>query len=141
MYWIDLTDARFQIAPNDDVIGFVRRTNPFAHTGVGMILLALGKEISGAHAYCPSYASLGYVVLHTEADRIFAIAFGQQGLAFRIAPPAQIEALADGAIPAPEIGPDWVCFAPWDVHAKTEAQERLRRWCRQAFADAVAAGV
>jgi len=138
-FMIDLTDQRFQIAANEDVIDFVRRTNPFCHTGVGMLLLALGKEIPGARAYCPSYRSCAYVVLHTDADRIFAIAYGQRGLAFRIAAPARAAAIADGGEPASDIGADWVAFAPFELHARAELHERLARWCRQAFADAQAA--
>ena len=138
-FLIDVTDARFFVTPNDDVIAFVRRANPFAHSDVGSLLIALGKELPGVHAYCPSYKSCAYVVLHTDADRIFAIAFGQRGLAFRLAAPALAEAIADGGTPAPEIGPDWVRFEPWDATAKPDARERLRRWCRHAFADATAA--
>ena len=140
-FLIDLTDARFRIAANEDVMEFVRRVNPFAHTDVGTRLLALGKEIPSARAYCPSYGSCAYVVLHTGADRIFAIAFGQEGLCFRISPTARADALADGGAPAPEIGADWVCFAPWDTRAMTGTHERLRRWCARAFTDAAAAGV
>lgn len=138
-FLIDLTDVNLQISPNNDVMGFVRRTNPFAHSDVGSVLLALGKAIPGAHAYSPSYASCAYVVLHTEANRIFAIAFGQRGLALRIAPSAQAAALVDGGAPAPDIGPDWVSFAPWGAQATAEPMARLHRWCAQAFADATSA--
>jgi hypothetical protein len=43
------------------------------------------------------------VVLHTESDRIFAIPFGQRGLAFRLGAPALAAALSDGGVAAPEI--------------------------------------
>ena len=52
-FLIELTDPRFQIADNADVIEFIRRVNPFAHSDVGSMLFDLGKEIPGAHAYCP----------------------------------------------------------------------------------------
>ena len=132
-YLIDVTDARFKIDVNDDVMRFVRVTSPFAHSDVGEVLLALGREIPGASAYCPSYASCAYVVLHTDTSRIFAIAFGQQGLAFRIPPAAQADALADGGVPAEKIGADWVRFAPWGAASEAEVRDRLRRWCRRAF--------
>ncbi|HEX7018802.1 MAG TPA: hypothetical protein VF159_02240 [Gemmatimonadaceae bacterium] len=135
-FMIDLTDQRLQIAANEDVIDFVRRTSPSAHGDVGSLLLSLGKEIPGARGYCPSYRSFAYVVLHTEADRIFAIAYGQRGLAFRINEPARAAAIADGGEPDPDVGADWVRFDPFDPHAKAGMRERLGRWCRQAFADA-----
>jgi hypothetical protein len=69
-FLIDLTDSRFHIAENEDVLEVVRRANPFAHSDVGSLLLDLGKQIPGARAYSPSYASYAYVVLHTDAWRI-----------------------------------------------------------------------
>ena len=122
------------------MIAFVRRTNPFAHSDVGSVLLELGKALPGVRAYCPSYASCAYVILHTERDRIFAIAFDQRGLAFRLAEPSRQDALADGGVPAPEVGPDWVRFAPWAGGGGADGAEhsrRLERWCARALDDAV----
>ncbi len=135
-FLIDLTDARFHVAENADVLEFVRRANPFAHSDVGSLLLELGKSLPGAHAYSPSYAQCAYVVLHTDAWQIFAIAFGQRGLAFRLAPASRAVALADGGRSASEIGPDWVALAPWGTEPKVEARSGLQHWCAQAFADA-----
>ncbi len=131
---IDVTDPRFSTAENSDVLAFVRRTNPFAHSDVGSVLLSLGKAIPGAHAYCPSFKSCAYVVLHSESSRIFAIAYGQRGLAFRLAPASRERALADGGTAAAEIGPDWVAFAAW---GSAEQRTRLERWSAQAMADAL----
>jgi len=135
-FLIDLTDARFLIASNDDVMAFVRRTSPSAHSDVGSVLLSLGKQIVGSHAYCPSYRSMAYVVLHTESSRIFAIAFGQRGLAFRLATRTIAEALADGGTPAPEIGSDWVSFPPWSPKDPAAGNARLARWSAAAFQNA-----
>jgi len=138
-FLIDLTDARFRIAANEDVLEFVRRTNPFAHSDVGSLLLDLGKGITGALAYSPSYAAYAYVVLHTDAWRIFAIAFGQRGLAFQLPPTSRAEALADGAVAAPDIGRTWVAFDPWDASLRaSDWRARLQRWCARAFGDATA---
>ena len=140
-FLIDVTDARFHVAGNEDVLEFVRRANPFAHSDVGSLLLELGKSIPGARAYCPSYAQCAYVVLHTEAWRIFAIAFGQRGLAFRLTPASRLAALADGGAATPDIGPDWVSFAPWgggDETSRANGYARLQHWCQRAFADAAA---
>lgn len=94
-FLIDVTDARFLIPENEDVLEFIRRVNPFAHSDVGTVLFELGKEL-GTPAYCPSTKSCACVILHTPAGRIFAIAYGQRGLALRLADAAQSEALADG---------------------------------------------
>jgi hypothetical protein len=132
---IDVTDKRFDIPPNADVLDFVRRVNPFAHSDVGSLLLDLGKRVEGAHAYSPSYAQCAYVVLHTEARKIVAIAFGQSGLAFRLPPVSRAAALEDGGGAATEIGPEWVLFNPWDPGVARERMDaRLQRWCGEAFA-------
>jgi len=132
---VDLTDERFKTDDNRDVIEFIRRTNPFAHSDVGDRLIRLGQAIARAHHYSPSFASYAYVVLHTESCRIFGIAYGQRGLAFRMPEALVTEALADGARPCPEIGPGWVAFDPWPVDIPTaETLQRLQRWCERAFA-------
>jgi hypothetical protein len=134
---IDVTDPRFFIAANEDVIEFIRRVNPFAHSDVGSLLLDLGKKIAGAHAYSPSYKQCAYVVLHTDASSIFAIAYGQRGLAFRLSLSSYATALADDGSPADDIGRDWIKFDPWNPNIPTAArQARLERWSAQAFADA-----
>lgn len=132
-FLIDLTDPRFSTAGNADVLEFVRRTNPFAHSDIGSVLLSLGKKIPGAQAYSPSYKDFAYVVLHTDAWRIFAIAYGQRGLAFRLGLASREAAMADGGAAAGDIGPDWVSFAPW---GSADQAARLERWSAQAMADA-----
>ena len=129
---IELTDPRFVIDDNADVIGFIRRVNPFAHSDVGSVLFELAKKIPGAHAYCPVPSAYSYVLLHTDANRIFAIAFDMRGLAFRIAPEDEATALADGGLPATNIGPGWVAFEPWSREPATVTRERLLRWCTRA---------
>ena len=131
-FLIELTDPRFQIADNADVIEFIRRVNPFAHSDVGSMLFDLGKEIPGAHAYCPVPSVYSYVVLHTDENRIFAIVFDMRGLAFRLAPQDEAPALSDGGIQAPEIGDGWIRFEPWAREAETLTHARLVRWCERA---------
>jgi hypothetical protein len=109
VFLIDLTDARFKIPANEAVIDFIRGTNPFAHSDIGSKLIALGKATAGAHAYCPSYSSCAYVVLHTAAQAIFAIAFDMRKLAFRLPPAAMASGLEQGGRVCTEIGEDWLC--------------------------------
>jgi len=136
---IDVTDQRFMIPGNEDVVDFIRRMNPFAHSDVGSFLLDLGKKIDGARAYCPSYKQCAYVVLHTDAWRIFAIAYGQRGLAFRLSPTSHLAAIGDGGTTAGEIGSDWIAFDPWKSSVSTlQLRARLERWSAQAFADSSA---
>lgn len=138
-FLIDITDPRFLVAPNEDVIEFIRRANPFAHSDVGSLLLDLGKSTPGALAYCPAFRSFAYVVLHTSADRIFAIAYGQREIAFRLPDADREGAFADGGVPAPPIGRDWIAFDPWSRGANSTARARLGRWCTRALAFATGA--
>lgn len=133
---IELTDPRFAIDDNADVMEFIRRVNPFAHSDVGSVLFELGKEISGAHAYCPVPSVCSYVVLHTDANRIFAIAFGMSGLAFRLGSNDEMAALSDGGVRAADIGAGWMRFEPWGSDSRAVTEGRLRRWCARAHANA-----
>jgi hypothetical protein len=135
-FLIELTDPRFAIDDNADVMEFIRRVNPFAHSDVGSILFELGKEIHGAHAYCPVPSVYSYVVLHTDANRIFAIAFGMSGLAFRLALSDEAAARSDGGIRAADIGAGWMRFEPWGRDSRAVTGARLRRWCACAHANA-----
>lgn len=137
-FLIDVTDARFSIPDNADVLEFIRRANPFAHSDVGGILFSLGKQIAGARAYCPAVKSFAYVVLHTERNRIFAIAFGQRGLAFRFDAQGYAEAVANGGEPAPEIGRDWVRVDPWAAKPASGLNPQMTRGAERAYGDAVA---
>lgn len=136
-FLIDATDPQFFVPENADVIAFIRRTNPFAHSDVGSLLFELGREIPGAQAYCPSARSCAYVVLHTAAHRIFAIAFGQRGLAFRLSAGPHAEALAAGGVEAPEIGVDWVRLDPWAPRPTVGAESFLLHAATQAYGEAL----
>ena len=136
-FLIEMTDERFFMPANDEVIEFIRRVNPSAHSDVGSVLLELCADEPGAHAYSPSFKSCAYVVLHTDRNRIFAIAFGQRGLAFRLSTSEVDEAIRDGGLRESSIGNDWVRFSPWDEAGKTGTSERLRRWFARAYDAAV----
>lgn len=81
-FLIDLTDDRFHVAGNEDVLAFVRRTNPFAHSDVGSLLLELGKGVPGSRAYSPSFAQYAYpdipgAVQRARLERWCARAFAE----------------------------------------------------------------
>jgi hypothetical protein len=119
---IDLTDAKFMIPANQAVVDFIRRASPFAHSDIGSKLIELGAAIPGAVAYCPDYKSCAYVVLHDDANVIFAIAEGMRLLSFRLPEDMQDAAIADGAAPS-RIGDDWVSVAAFDKSAPDRAKE------------------
>ena len=136
-FLIDLTDARFFTPENTDVIEFIRRVNPFAHTDVGTIVFDCADAIDGAGAYCPLPSSCAYVVLHTPSSRIVAIAYGQRGLAVRLGAAAQAEAIAAGGRAKVDIGADWVEIDPWPT-SRAPMQPSACAWMTRAYADGVA---
>ena len=135
-FLIDLTDARFKIPENADVIAFIERTNPSAHSDVGSIVFDLGRAIPGAKAYCPRPSSLAYVVLHTEQSKIVAIAYGQRGFAIRLPPSDHAAAVADDGVPGPEIGAEWIKFEPFAQRSQRKPLEVIHAWCARAIAAA-----
>jgi len=118
---------------NRDVIEFIRRTNPYAHSDVGDFLIRCARTLEGVSYYSPSFASCFYVFLHTKTNRIFAMAFGQRGLAFRLPHTRIPEALSDRGVSTPDIGEDWVQFNPWEVDEPTSTTvSHIQRWCEIA---------
>jgi hypothetical protein len=133
-YLIDITEERFKIAANQAVIDFIRRVNPFAHSDLGMKLIELAKGTAGARHYCPAFSSCAYVVLHTDSNVVFAIAFGMRDLAFRLPVDRVRDALARGLGQASQIGDDWLCLSPFPAGGPTpEVEARLRSCCVRAF--------
>ena len=125
-FLIDVTDARFSIPENADVLAFIRRKNPFAHSDVGSLLFDLARDAEDVSAYCPAPRSMAYVVLHTPAHLIVAIAFDMRGLAFRLAALDRAAAIAEGASPAPDIGDAWVRVDPFDPDRRDMPQWLVR---------------
>lgn len=92
-----------------------------AHDDVASALARSAQGLSDVESYCPNPQSYAYAALHS-GGRIFGLAFGASGLAFRIPAPLREAALAVGARPS-EIGGDWMEFEPWGD---------LRAWCKAA---------
>jgi hypothetical protein len=137
-FLIDVTDARFSIPENAEVMEFIRRVNPFAHSDVGQVLFDLAREI-GAGAYCPAPKVCAYVVLHSTTNRIFAIAYDQRSVAFRLPDGSQAEALTEGGEAVPKVGTDWIRFDPWAGARAGGINPHLRSWAERSFADCAAA--
>ena len=96
-FLIDLTEERFKIPANHAVIEYIRRANPFAHSDIGDLLITLAKRIPDTYYYCPSYRSCAYVVAHTKADVIFAVALGMLSIDVRLPAAIVTDTIADGS--------------------------------------------
>jgi hypothetical protein len=132
-FLIDITEERFKIPVNHAVIEYIRRQNPFAHSDTGDKLIKLAKRIPNTRYYCPSYKSFAYIVLHTDADAIFAIALGMLSIDFRLPAVVVIDAVANGSGKASPIGTDWLSVSPFPRGLAASANDaRLLQWCTAA---------
>lgn len=140
-FLIDLTDERFKLPANRAVIEYIRRENPFAHSDIGAVLIRLAKLVPEAQYYCPSFSSLAYVVLHTKANLIFAIAIGMLKIDFRLPAALVSEAIDRGEAEQSDIGTDWLSVRPFPGgESRAVVDARLARWCEAAcqYAQALA---
>ncbi|HEY4306473.1 MAG TPA: hypothetical protein VGM82_18505 [Gemmatimonadaceae bacterium] len=135
---IDLTDRRFFTPANAEVIEFIRRVNPFAHSDIGTVLFDCAREIPGAQAYCPSVASYAYVVVHTPVSGIVAIAYDRRRLAIRLSAASHADAIAAGNVETSAIGPEWIEINPWTL-PRGSGQRSASDWVRQAYGELSAA--
>ena len=128
-------EDRFKIAGNQAVVDFILRDDTLsAHDEVATALTQSAEGLSDVKWYCPDVHSYAYVVLHTNAHRIFGIAFGQRALAYRLPKERLTEAGAAGGKVYTEIGNDWVVFDPWHTDQPVNASH----WCKIAHDHAVA---
>jgi len=128
-------DERFSTEANAEVLSFLRRVNPSAHSDVAEELHRAGADLPVVRYYCPDVARYAFAVLHLEDLTIVGLAFGMSALAFRLPEDRIPEALRGGGSLADELGSGWVRFEPWtDVETLAQSRQRLARWC------AVAAG-
>ena len=132
-FLIDVTDERFKIPANRAIIEYIRRENPFAHSDIGAVLIRLAKLVPDARYYCPNFSSLAYVVLHTKANLIFAIAIGMLKIDFRLSSALAIEAIGRGEAEYSDIGADWLSVRPFPRdEPRAVVDAKLNRWCEAA---------
>jgi hypothetical protein len=130
---IDLTDERFKSPVNADIIGYIQRANPFAHSDLGQKLIDLHRELQGASVYCPDFKVCAYVVLHNAANVIFAFAADMRDLSFRLPAAFHDEALASGHGRTSRIGGEWLDVAAFPPGGQTAlAEARLSHYCLTA---------
>jgi hypothetical protein len=128
----DLVDADH----NRDVVRYLSARQPSCHSDTGDALIRAAAKCGEWVAYSPSFGQFRYVALVTNR-RIFALGIGQRSVCYRLPPEPHAIALQTGAIPAEEIGADWVRFDLFRVHWPTPD---LPFWTLRAYAAARAEG-
>ncbi len=127
-------DRRFDIPENRDILSFIRNHNPSAHDEATSALQDAAEGLGDAAHYCPDLHAYAYMVLHTESNRIFGIAYGMSAIAFRLPPTHHASATAGGGKVDGGLGTEWFEFPAYrsdEPLAATRAQ--LRCWCNLAL--------
>ena len=126
-------DTRFDIPENASVLGFLRDSNPSAHSDVAEELMRSAEGIPGIAHHCPDSQHYAFVVLHLKDSTIIGLAYGQSALAYRLPDHRHAEACEQRGWPAEELGLGWVRFEPWsDAESLQQSRRRLAHWCSVA---------
>ena len=134
-------DERFKTVEDEAIVAFIDREHPFHHDDGASGLIESAKGQPNVQWYCPDIHRYACVVLHTNSNRIFGIAFGMRGLAYPLPSRMIREAVADGGRLYSEIEDQWVLFQPWQHDQPGGVtQARLNRWRKMAHDYAVGSG-
>ena len=126
--------AEFETVENSEVVAFLRRTSPSAHSDVAEELGHAAPSVPYAW-FCPDPSESAFVAMHLPDFKIVALALGMNTIAYRLPQKRVSEAVRDGAVAAPEIGAGWVSFDPWKIELSTDKRRQLlSAWCSVAAA-------
>lgn len=100
-----VADAR----ANGRAFEHLENQRPACHSDTGELLLGSAEPLADCLAFSPSFRALQYVALITRAT-IFAVGFGQRGVAYRLPTGLAAAALEAGARPCEWLGAGWFEF-------------------------------
>jgi len=125
--------ADWRTPENNAVVAYLEQASPSAHSDVADELCRAAAGLADVRTHCPASGHYAFVVLIDRDDRIFGLARGMRGLAFRLPEDALDEARADGGADCPDLGEGWMAFEPFDANEPTDRlRARLARWCAVA---------
>ena len=131
---------RFSKPGNSDAVQYLANHHPSAHSDLADELFTAAGPARANKFFCPNGSSYAYVLLHTDADVIYAVAIGMKQIAFRLPTVSLIAALAAGGEAAQVIGTNWISFPIFLRKSDISLERaRLKHWCgiAAAHADAV----
>jgi len=118
-------DPRFERPENAELLAYLRRQQPSAHSDVASVLADSARALPDVISWCPDPQAYAFVALATRERRVFALARGMRSLVFALPAADHAEALAQGGRPCPEIGREWI---EWQAFPATD----FARWCKRA---------
>ncbi len=107
---------------------------PICTFGPGLRVDNAGKTDNGSSLLLSEFFSLRLLVLHTDANLIFAIASGMWKFALRLPPEVVSQAVADGTGEYSDIGSDWLLVDAFPRGVSKAAADAVHmRLCERAF--------
>ena len=95
---------------NDEVLKYIQDLS--AHDGVADELVKSVNPLGDVQVFCPDWESFRYVVVSTN-NIIFAVALGQDTVAYRLNAEFKEKALLTGCKLYPQLGESWVWVNPY----------------------------
>lgn len=130
-------DTAFRTDANEAVVSFLCERSPSAHSDLVDELMFAAQDAPDSHLYCPDKANYAFFAVHRSDHTIVALALGMRQIVFRLPELLVTNALQDGGLPFPELGPEWVSFEPTSNNEPLKkSRQRLGRWCRLALISA-----
>jgi len=117
---------------NGKAFTYLHTQAPACHSDPGDVLIDAVSAYGDCTIYSPSFRRLQYVAVVTHG-RLFAIGFGQRGVAVRLPPEVYERALAAGEKHADFLGTEWITLELFRSGWTRAATEEWVR-CAHAFA-------
>ncbi|MBW2476618.1 MAG: hypothetical protein JRE63_04755 [Deltaproteobacteria bacterium] len=132
MSWV--IDEQFETSANKEVLFFLKKCSPSAHSDLVDEFMFAGQSASGVHFYCPDTSNYAFFAGHLADYTIVALALGMHRIVFRLPRPLVCDAIHNGGSLFPEIGREWVSFAPsLNSESEVDFRRKLGYWFRKAL--------
>ncbi len=102
---------------------------PACHSDTGEVLIDAVSAFADCILYSPSFRRLQYVAAIARA-RLFAIGYGQRGVAVRLPVEARERALSAGEKAADFLGPEWIAL---ELFRSGWTRGATQEWVRCAY--------
>ena len=128
-------EVKFGIITNKEVLSFLKKGSPSAHSDLVDEFRLAAQSAPGVHFYCPDTSKYAFFATHLADYRIVALALGMRKIVFRLPKSLASDAVQNGGVLFPEIGPEWVSFTlASNNEPESESRRKLGHWFRKALA-------
>jgi hypothetical protein len=127
-------DARLRIASNREIVAYLDREQPYAHSDLAEALVR--AAVPGMDYFCPAPGRYAYLAAFLPNLVIVAVAEGMQAVLIRVRLDAVSQAVAQGATLALDVGTTWVRLAMFSgTISQNTSRALLATWLCDASRD------